>query len=191
MFGPRSIAAFSLKLTLVYVLLVAPWPGLIEGYGWFYGSAVRGLYGSSGPERTVEVRRFRPDQPLTATVMDTEIVVSTGVNAAPDGTRPALQIVRSSRDTAYLPTALVLALVAATPMPRSRKWGALFWGLLIVSWYVVLAPGLMIHDWFLQEEARLGVGESPALWRGLVHGGSQISQWMGPTSAFPSWSGCS
>ena len=185
MFRPRSIAIFSLRFTIVYVLLAAPWPGLVEAYGKLYGSAVRGLFGSSGWQRSVEVRRFKPDQPLTATVMDTEILVSTGATASRGGMRPALQIIRSSRDTGYLPTALVLSLIAATPLARSRKRDALIWGFIFVSWYVALVPGLMIHDWIFQEEARLASDAGVSPLRGVLHMASRISQWMGAYFVLP------
>lgn len=184
MFGPRSIALFSLRFAIVYLLLAVPWPGLVEGYGKVYRSALSGLFDSSGRWRSVEVRRFRPGQPLTANVMDTEIVVS-GRRTLRNGRRPALQIIRSSRDTGYLPTALVLSLIAATPMARSRKGVALVMGFVFVCWYVALVPGLMIYDWFFQEEVRLGADASVLPWGSVLHMASEISQWMGAYFVLP------
>ena len=52
----------------------------------------------------------------------------------------------SSRYVGYLPTATLIALVIATPTPWSRRWRALFWGLVLVNGFVGVrvAIGLVV-----------------------------------------------
>ena len=54
----------------------------------------------------------------------------------------------SARLTGYLPTAEVIALILALPIPWSRRWKALFWGLVLVNGFVVLRLEITLLYWF-------------------------------------------
>ncbi|UCE58480.1 MAG: hypothetical protein JSU63_13675 [Phycisphaerales bacterium] len=129
----RRIAGFFVRFTVVFVLLVAPWPGVHEAYATVYRAGGNLLFGRFGYYGNVE---FRPAAKPTA-AHDTEAVLTNW------RTEAKYTFVGSSQK-GYLPTAFVLALILATPIPWYRRWRAVVWGLLLVSVYVVLRLGIFL-----------------------------------------------
>lgn len=131
----KKTAGFFLRLVLFYGLLVAPWPGLREAYARGYRAAGNALFGSFGSDGVV---RFEPLS-KGREQMDTEIGIG---NLR---TRPAPKFAQhSTRLTGYLPTAEVVALILATPIPWSRRWKALLWGLLLANGLVALRVTILL-----------------------------------------------
>lgn len=125
----KQIVGFLARLLVFYGLLAFPWPGLREAYSAAYQAAGDAVFGSFGRDGVVRFEAL----PHVRGQMDTEIVFGNR------RTRPAPRAVRhSARLTGYLPTAEVLALILATPIPWSRKWKALLWGLVLVHGLVAI-----------------------------------------------------
>jgi hypothetical protein len=118
----RAAALFFLRLIILYAVLVAPWPGLREGYAAAYRAACNWAFARFGSEGYVQ---FRP-LPAGAGKMDSEIFLG---NLRTHASRTAQHNIRL---IGYLPTAEVIALVLATPLPWRRRAWALLWALLLV-----------------------------------------------------------
>ena len=63
---------------------------------------------------------------------------------------PGVRLEFSSRQYAYLPTALVVALTLATPIPWPRRAWALVWGLVLIHSFVVLILWLIILHQYIE-----------------------------------------
>ncbi len=182
MLSAKRVAGFALRFVCFYGLLMAPWPGLTETYGGFYRAIVQIAVVSSDPQRSVVVRRYRPDQPLSASVMDTEIVHR--IPGTSGSSRAgAVQSIRSSRSTGYMPTALAFALMLASPMSRKRRASGLAVAALMMTLFVAAMPAFQIYEAFEPERTHFLITQLPWLaapWRAIVHGSAQVSLWMGP-----------
>lgn len=137
----KKALIFLALLALFYTLLVIPWPHWPQAYAALYRAGGELLFHSFGSRGTVEFRRPTPP----AEFGDTELVLTTR------SPRMTTTLPVSSRQKGYLPTATLLALVLATPIPGRRRWWALLWGLLAVNAFVVLRTGLAILNAFVNQ----------------------------------------
>ena len=131
---PKAAARFLLKLALIYALLMLPMTGLDVAYAKGYRLAAQALYGSFGHAGVVS---FAPDDHRETTVVSLANTL-TGSRAT-----TAIYIRRS----AYASSALVIALVASSPVPFRRKLKASGTGFLIVNAYCLgmLGAVLLFH----------------------------------------------
>lgn len=124
----RVLGGFFLRFLVVFVLLMAPWPGVSEAYAAFFRSGGNLLFSSFGSEGRVRFLPLSDGDPG----QDTEVVL---VNRR---TGAQISIAGGSRLQGFKPTAFVLALILATPIPWSRRWRAAVFGLILVNAYVAL-----------------------------------------------------
>ena len=138
MFPARRFARFVVGFLLLYGLLVLPWPGVRESYASFFRAGGNVLFKSFGSRGTV---RFIPADPQHGK-WDTE-----GHLIRRD--RPTYwRVGFNSRRMGYLPTAVLTALVLATPIPWRRRGWALLWGILLVNGFVVVRLAVAIMRGF-------------------------------------------
>lgn len=133
----KTIVAFFLRMSLIYGVLVLPWSGWREGYMGFFrstGSVALSSWGSGGSVRFDP--RTEPGKPWSTRL----IFKSTRTNVTGDVFFEARQ--------GYLATALIFALVLATPVPWSRRCKALMWGMLLINAFVFFRTGLTITHLF-------------------------------------------
>lgn len=136
MFTLRVVVGFCVRVTLFYGLLMVPWPGLQNTYGRFYRAVGDVVFGSFGPGGLVSFEPRTAPHPL----YDTEIVLQK-LHSPAVGRIPT-----TSRYMGFMPTAFVIALVLATPLPWARRWLALCWALLWVNLYVAARVALVLVD---------------------------------------------
>ena len=143
MFPPKRVATFFVLCLVIYGLLMAPWPGVRAAYATYFQVAGSLFFGSFGAKDAV---RFRP-APDNPAGWDTEVVLTNPGNGT-SGT-----VLHSSRKTGYVPTAVLVSLVLATPLSWSRKWRSLLWGVLVVNAFVALRIGLILVRDLSQDDA--------------------------------------
>jgi len=102
---------FAIRLVVIYVLLVMPWPGVGSGFSALYRSAINSLAWVLGLGDHLHVS-VPPDQHPRG---DAELAT---INPA---TGQRLRIEHGSRDWGYMPLAASLALVLAVPAPWPRR----------------------------------------------------------------------
>ena len=152
---PRFLGGFILAIGL----LLAPWPGLKDGHAHALRAVGNALFGHFGAKGIVVFRALDDGaDPLHNTI----IYLGNRDRLLPGGQLDVVSVKFSSRYTAWLPAALVAALVLATPLPWRRRWVALGWGLLWVHLFIVFVLLVMILHQY---------AESPAVglhqWTGL------------------------
>jgi hypothetical protein len=158
----KSIAGFVLRLVLLGALLLIPWPGLQDAYGRLFCSTANVVFGSFGSHGVVRFKATPPpaksaDEPAEssaflaafreAAARSLESDIAAGLSnrrTKSTGITPPLH----SRRMGYIPTALVVMLVLATPTPWHRRAWAMLWGLLLVHAFVGLKIYLMLLNEF-------------------------------------------
>ncbi len=128
---------FALRFALVFGLLIAPWPNWNE----MYGSYFRGL-GQAAFSRD-EGRRLVTFAPYAGTAdargLDTEITLGNRDHLSATGKILAKKGGFNTRSIGWVPTALTVALIVATPIPWRRRGWALFGGLVLVHAYILFS----------------------------------------------------
>ncbi len=128
-----------------YALLMAPWPGLAEGYARGYQVGATWIFESrfSGAAvRLVPLERRVDRHVAGRKVWDTEVHLLN--KQARAGGRFSI----SSWYSGYMPTVLFLALLAATPSAWRRRAWALAFGMLLLHVWMVLQLGAAIVNEF-------------------------------------------
>ncbi len=137
MFPLRRISGFFIRCLVFYGLLIGPWPQLMDGYRAFFRAGGNLLFHHFGPAGSVE---FKPipslDHAKDVTLRLTKHRVG------------SLERDIKSVYAGYRPTAFLIALVLATPVPWSRRLWALLWGLILVNAFVSFRVGLVLLDDF-------------------------------------------
>ena len=120
---PKSTRSFLLRLVLVYGLLILPWPGVSDCYGAFFRGLGRLVFSSEDGRRELDFEKgiSRPAMSMT------RIVIVNRALMARDGSGPVRNL---DMDTGgfWGMTALLVGLVAATPVSWRRRLRALIWG---------------------------------------------------------------
>jgi hypothetical protein len=154
----RSVILF----LILYALLMVPWPGLQAAYSKFYRCAASLVFDSFGSGGAV---RFHPADHPQYNVMT--IAFYDLRNPPPDGRVQPFHVFNiSSRYSAYIYVAFVVALILATPIPLRRKGWAILWGLISIHAYLALKTAILVNYVFLTTP-RSPVTFSPVMGRAL------------------------
>jgi len=130
----RLVGAFLLQFVVIYGLLIFPWPGGRATYGRFF----RGVAGAVfAREQGLAIVRFRAAEKPPRPEIDLEILYAQRGQIDGAGHAPARILGLDTRGVGWVPTALLLALMAATPLPWSRRWRALLAGVALVHGYLL------------------------------------------------------
>lgn len=138
-YGKKVLLAFALAVG-IYGLLSIPFTPVRHAYRHFFRVSAGVFYGQFGREGTV---RFEPK--INSTREDLDVLIRKG---ATQGRVPI-----STGRVGYVPTAELIALILATPVPWKRRAWSLLWGLILVNAFVFLRLGLMIFRWYCAEPA--------------------------------------
>jgi hypothetical protein len=133
MLSAKTSFRLAAQFLLIFGLLIAPWPRLAQGYASFFRSIAQ--FGCSHLGSTALVVFQANSQPSDA-ILDTRVFIGNQRLLAPDGSGPAKSVELSSRQVGYLPTALIIALILATPIAGKRKIRTLLLGLLLVNCFI-------------------------------------------------------
>lgn len=146
---PKRLVGFLLRFLLFMVLLVAPWPGLAEGYATAFrwgANKVFSSFGSDGATRFLSLHDITPgdlppgvEPPPATDVLDTLIEMRSRNDPTQLG-----YMRTASWQVGYRPTAFLIALILATPIPWRRRARALAWGLLWINAFVALRVALTL-----------------------------------------------
>jgi len=115
----RTILGFAVRALILYGLLVAPWPGVASGFRSVYCWCASAALGSLA--RNVSV--YLEPAERKAAVYDCQLRV---INRQTGG---GYMLAVHSRTEAYVPLAVLLSLVLATPIPWRRRLRSLAMGL--------------------------------------------------------------
>jgi hypothetical protein len=175
----RPLVRSLVVLIGVYGLLLAPWPGWNGAYGGFF----RAMGGTMlGREKGRVLVHFRAAERPPRPEVDTEIVLVEAARIDASGRATARILGLDTRAVGWTPTALLFALIIASPVSRSRRWRALGWGAILGHVYLLMVVAVFLWN---QSSGAVPVSFLP-FWPDLagVLEESLVNQ-MGPSFAIP------
>ncbi len=118
---------FLITFFVVYVLLMAPWPGVRDGYRDLFVGVGASVFGPLGPGNEAAFEKYdHEDDPADVTI-----------NVRHRQTGGTLWMRLNSREVAYFPTAVIMALTLATPARWGRRLRSLVIGLAGVGGFIL------------------------------------------------------
>ena len=150
-----SIALF----IVIFALLVFPWPGFDELYGSYFRT-----FGTLAFSRDDSPRLVRFDHQILVhdfSTLNTRIVLGNRAQVDSSGRGLTMQTSLDTRSIGWIPTALTLSLIAATPIPWRRKIWALLGGLALVHLLILFT----LETWIWSESSSLALLHLTAFWQ--------------------------
>lgn len=145
MLTSNPVLKFLIMFILAFGLLIAPWPGLGNAFAKFFVNQVEWISGILGPNAFIQFSEGQGH-------LDTQINIANAQQLAADKTVEAAYFTVGSRQTAYLPFVLFIALIIATPISLKRKLLAFPLGVLLVYLFVAFKIiVLFLYNYNLQE----------------------------------------
>ncbi len=137
----RKAILLSVGLAMVlYVLLVIRWPGVREGYRWFFAETTEIVYGKFGASGVVSCKPA-----VGQGEADLDVMLGKRIKGRIGEAPVAIDTGR----TGYVPNAVLITLVLASPISWKRKWRALLLGWILVNIFVIFRTGTMLLYWFI------------------------------------------
>jgi hypothetical protein len=159
----NPIAMFLGRVALIYVILAIPWPGANKAYGLYFRALGRLAFSADDGRRELSFEAAGENSPRPN---DTRIVIVNKALIHPDGSGPVRNLDVSF---GWQSTALLLALILATPIPWLRRGWALLWGLLGIHGFIVMFLGFCIWS----ESAEISLVTLTPFWKGAVNSGKE------------------
>ena len=131
------------RFGLLYALLILPWPGFNQAYGRYFRAMGEVVFAREDGRRFVH---FEPVPAELRHVLDTRITLANREQIDANGVGPATELELDSRGVGWVPTALVLALTLATPIPWRRRGRALAGGLLVIHGYILFSVAIYLWN---------------------------------------------
>lgn len=127
---------FLLRFVVLFGLLIAPWPGWNQAYSRYFQSLGQMAFSSpGGSERKIMFEPAKGEYPG----LDTRVTLENTALAANGDRNCARATELDSRSISWVPTALTVALVLATPISPRRRLAALAGGLVLVHLFIFLS----------------------------------------------------
>jgi hypothetical protein len=169
---------FFCRFVILYGLLVIPWPGLGDAYCRYFRTMGRSVFGS---QRGLRMLRFEAAEKSNSPI-DTIITMANRDRMGPDGSGPAKILKLDAWSVGWVPTALLLALTMATPIPWPRRGLSVLLGLLLINFYV----GISVGSYLWNESTDLGLLTLTPFWKAVADGSEEtmITQ-LGPSFVVP------
>lgn len=132
----RAGVAALVRFVLVFGLFMAPWPRAIEVIPEFFRAELRTLASYVVPRMVVHVN---PLQDTAHEGIDTLVEMADRREMLPDGSVPVRSLKLDTRSLGWIPQAMIVALIVATPMGWRERAKATLVGLLATNLLVALS----------------------------------------------------
>ena len=141
---------FLLRFVVIFGLLIAPWPGLNEAYSHYFQSLGQMVFNPAG-----ETQRMVIFSPASGRIpgMDTRLTLENSELADASGKGLVKRTEIDTRSIGWVPTALTMALVLATPIPWMRRLTALAGGLVLIQLFIFFS----LQAWVWNNSADLSL----------------------------------
>ncbi len=136
MLNTKALAGFFGRFLAFFTAMLLLWPIVGETYGTMYRSEMNTIFSSFFADGVVSLKSLQDE----GTTFDTDLILASRTSGLELGRRI------NSYQQGYLPTIYLLGLILATPIPWSRRFRAILWGLVIVNIYLPLRllPALLL-----------------------------------------------
>ena len=141
---PRKlIIGFLWRFALGYGLLIVPWPGFNESYARYFRALGQMVFAQESGPRFV---RFEAVPGELRHSLDTRIALANRAHLDAQGSGPVRYLELDTRGIGWVPTALLLALVLATPVPWRRRVWALFFGVIAIHGFILFSVAVYLWN---------------------------------------------
>lgn len=159
----RAIARFLAAFVVIFSVLMLPWLGLAKGYTAVFRAIGTRCFSNDEGQREVTFLDS-PDKAVRPTFVRIEIANRKLLK--PDGSGTVRNLDFDVRGLGWQPTALLMALVLASPLPWGRRLTALGWGLFWVQ--IVVMGFLAFAIW--NESSEVGLVAMSPFWKNIASG---------------------
>jgi hypothetical protein len=151
---------FLLRFLVVFGVLVAPWPGWNGLYAQYFQSLGQVAFSLGDANRVVDFKPATGQYPG----LDTQVTLGNRALADSSGKALVQRAEIDSRSIGWVPTALTLGLVAATPIPWRRRVTALVGGWVLVHLFIFFT----LQAWVWNNSSDVSLLALPAFWQRVV-----------------------
>jgi hypothetical protein len=131
----RTLVCFVLRFAILFGLLVWPWTGPRDAIRAGFSAQVRWLVGAMLPPQAFRVETYAdPAHPTLDTLVD----LADRKTPDPSGRQLVMGMPFDSVSQGWIPFAMLIALIVATPLPRVNRLRALLAGALFVQLLVAV-----------------------------------------------------
>ncbi len=140
------VVKFFCVFVVVYGSLTALWPVVGPSYSKFYRTGASVLFAKFGSNGVVQFHRSNND------LEDINIILCNKEQIDTDSkTIAGYQVPHSSRYHGYYCTVLLIALIAATPLPPKRRGLAVLWSMILIHAFIASKMLILILNPFSTE----------------------------------------
>lgn len=139
----RKLGSFILRIAVIFGLLIIPWPGFRDAYGDYSRWIVNSVFGRDHGDFLIHAEAHQRVRGLAT--MDSQIVMA-NTTLISDCKCPADYLGFDSRAICWLPTALTIALILATPIPWRRRLASMLIGILLIHLYILAVFAIYIWN---------------------------------------------
>jgi hypothetical protein len=152
---------FLLRFAVIFGILILPWPGWNRAYAQYFQSLGQMVFNS-----TSETPRRVLFGPASGKIpgMDTRLRLENLALADSTGKGPVKQTEIDTRSIGWVPTALTLALILATPIPWKRRLAACAGGLVLIHLFLFFT----LQAWIWNNSVELSLLTLSAFWQRVV-----------------------
>ncbi len=174
------ITLFALRFALIFGLLILPWPGWNDIYGNYFRGFSQLFF--SGDEGKCAVVFSSYDGAPDSPALDTQITLANRDLLDSTGKGPMKRTELNTRSIGWVPTALTIALIVATPIRWGRRIRALAAGLILVHGFILFS----LQAWIWNNSSDLSLLKISNFWKAVADDldYTLINQ-MGPSFAVP------
>lgn len=140
----NPIVGFLCRFALIYGVLILPIPQWNGWYAQYFRALGETAFSRETGQRIVKFEAHRDPKGLSP--LDSRMILSNRDLPEQDGHRYSSMIDLDTRSIGWIPTALTIALILATPVPWARRGWALVWGLALVNVFILFTLQSFIWD---------------------------------------------
>ena len=140
----RLILGFLVRFTLIFGLCLIPWPGWNALYGEGFRLLGNACFGLDYGKWVIYFEPYERTKGINS--IDSQIVLSNHTLIDSQGHGRVRLLGIGSRTIGWIPTALTMALILASPVPWRRRGWALLWGVLLIHLFIVFSMAVYIWN---------------------------------------------
>ena len=153
---------FLWRFLLIYGVLIFPWPGWNNLYSDYFRNLGEMAFSRENENRIVLFAAHHVQHGFSS--LDTRMTLGNRSLVDSQGNGRVVMVDLDTRSIGWLPTALTVALISATPLPWRRRLWALAGGLLLVHCFILFS----LETWIWDKEPSLGLSTPSSLWMEVV-----------------------
>jgi hypothetical protein len=158
----NPLVGFLCRFALIYGLLILPWPGWNELYGGYFRALGQMAFSREGEKRIVLFEPHELHHGFSS--LNTRMTLGNRDLADSSGNGRATSIDLDTRSIGWIPTALTVALILATPVPWRRRVWALLGGFVLIHCFILFS----LQTWIWDESPGLSLTTPSPFWKEVV-----------------------